>query len=64
MSAMTGWSACLEMETFTVFNQTTTCEDEITPLTHTCNLSHGVEDFQLLGIERRHVVVLIAVETG
>lgn len=64
LSARTGYSACLQMETFTVSNQTTTCEDEITQLAHTCNLSHGVEDFQLLWIERRHVVVDIAVERG
>lgn len=64
MSAMTGYSARLQMETCTVFNQTTTCEDEIAQLAHTCNLSHGVEDFQLLWIERWHFVVIIAVERG
>lgn len=31
---------------------------------HTCNLPHGVEDLQLLWVERWHIVVLVAVERG
>lgn len=61
---MTGYSACLQIETFRAFNQNTACEDEITQLAHTCDLSHGVKDFQLLWIERRHFVVVVAVERG
>lgn len=36
----------------------------MTQLAHTCDLSHGVEDLQLLWVERRHFVVVVAVERG
>lgn len=36
----------------------------MTQLAHTCDLSHGVEDLQLLRVEWRHFVVVVAVERG